>query len=228
VGITGIGYNKAFAPREITSIADLFDPAFEGHIGMFLEMRDSVNFALLSLGYDPVNATEAQVDEAFTKLEEQKESGILRGYFGNDYFGPLNRGDLWLTMAWSGDINYLKADNPDLEFVVPEEGGNRWSDNMVIPVLAEHPTDAHEWINYVYDVEHATQICEWVWYESPVAGVREAVIEDAEEDRSLRPVAESDLVWPTEEILAQLHPYKVLSEEEEQAWHDRWDPIIQG
>jgi spermidine/putrescine-binding protein len=228
VGITGIGVNTKYAPREITSIEDLFDPAFDDHIGMFSEMRDSMNFALLSLGYDPVNATEAQIDQAFTKLEEQKDAGIVRGYYGNDYFGPLNRGDLWLTMAWSGDVNYLKADNPDLEFIVPQEGGNRWSDNMCIPQLVEHPTDAHEWINYVYDVDHATQICEWVWYESPVAGVREQVAEDAKKDKSLEAVSESDLVWPTEEILAQLYQYKVLTEEEERAWHDRWDPIIQG
>jgi spermidine/putrescine transport system substrate-binding protein len=228
VGVTGIGVNRKFVDREITSINDLFDPAFEQHVGMFLEMRDSVNFALLLLGHDPVNATEAQIDEAFTKLEQQKADGIVRDYFDNSYIGPFNRGDLWVTMAWSGDVNYLKLDNPDLEFVIPEEGGNRWSDNMVIPVLTEHPTDAHEWINYVYDVEHATQICEFVWYESAVAGVHEAVIEDAKEDSSLKPVAESDLVWPTAEILANLHQYKRLSEEEERVWHDRWDPLIQG
>jgi spermidine/putrescine transport system substrate-binding protein len=131
-------------------------------------------------------------------------------------------------MAWSGDVNYLKLDTPELEFVVPEEGGNRWTDNMAIPVHAEHPTDAHEWIDFVYQPDIATRITEWVWYESPVAGVQDLIREHAKSDRSLKPVANSGLVWPSEDVLANTYGYKILSEEEEAAWHDLFDPLVQG
>jgi spermidine/putrescine transport system substrate-binding protein len=227
-GITGIGYNPTLTGRPITKIEDLFDPAFAGQVGMFSEMRDSVNFALLAAGVVPTEATEAEVDTAFAKLEKQNQDGIVRGYYGNDYTDQLAGGNLALCMAWSGDVNALKVDTPELEFVLPEEGGNRWSDNMCIPALAEHPTDAHEWINFVYDPAIAAQITEFVWYESPVKGVQEIIQTDAESDPELEPIANSETVWPTPEIEAQLYDYPNLDEAKEQDWHDRWDPIVQG
>lgn len=227
-GITGIGYNKKLTGREITSINDLFDPAFKDHVGMFSEMRDTINFALLVDGIDPTTATMDQVQTGIDRLRQQLDDGIPAGYYGNDYIDLLAGGDLWLTMAWSGDVNFLKVDNPDLEFVVPQEGGNRWTDNMCIPLRAEHLTDAHAWMDFVYNVDVATGITEWVWYESPVAGVRDQIRADAEEDDSLTPVAESDLVWPTAEVLANTYPYKRLTLDEEEAWHELFDPLILG
>jgi spermidine/putrescine transport system substrate-binding protein len=228
-GITGIGYNKKLTGRPITSINDLFDPAFKGKVGMFSEMRDTINFAQFQLGVTPPeNATMDDIEQAVELLTQQRDDGIVRAYYGNDYTDQLAGGNLALTMAWSGDVNFLKLDVPELEFVVPEEGGNRWTDNMAIPMHAEHPTDAHEWIDFVYQPDIAARITEWVWYESPVAGVQELIQEHAKKDRSLKPVADSDLVWPTEDVLANTYGYKILSEEEEQAWHDLFDPLVQG
>ncbi|MGH2572662.1 MAG: ABC transporter substrate-binding protein [Actinomycetota bacterium] len=228
-GITGIGYNKRLTGRPITSVKDLFDPAFSGKVGMFSEMRDTVNFGLYYTGVtSPENATMDDVERAIEALRKQRDDGIVRAYYGNDYVDQLAGGNLALTMAWSGDVNALSVDDPDLEFVVPDEGGNRFTDNMCIPLHAEHPTDAHEWINFVYDVEIAAQITEWVWYESPVVGVRELIREHAQEDESLLAVSESDLVWPSQEVLANTHDSKILSAEEEEAWHELFDPLIQG
>ena len=36
-------------------------------------------------------------------------------------------------MAWSGDIFQQSRRGQDLKFVVPEEGGTIWTDNMCIP-----------------------------------------------------------------------------------------------
>jgi spermidine/putrescine transport system substrate-binding protein len=228
-GITGIGYNKKLTNRPITKVADLWDPAFKGKVGMFSEMRDTINFALYLNGVKPPEqATMDDVEKAIEKLKQQRDDGIVRAYYGNEYTDQLAGGNLALTMAWSGDVNALKVDNPDLEFVVPEEGGNRWSDNMCIPLRAEHPTDAHAWIDFVYQPDIAKGITEFVWYESPVKGVRELIAEDAKEDDSLKAVSESELVWPSEQVLANTYTSKRLSEEEEQAWHDLFDPLIQG
>jgi spermidine/putrescine transport system substrate-binding protein len=231
-GITGIGYNIKETGREITSVNDLFDPEFAGKVGMFSEMRDTINFALYLDGVEPENATMDQVEAAIERLEKQKADGIVRGYYGNEYTDQLAAGNLTLTMAWSGDIFALAQDDPNLRFSIPEEGGNRWTDNMCIPMHAEHPTDAHEWIDFVYQPEIAAAITEWVWYESPVNSdiVRDLIRKDAKkfDDPSLKQLAEDTTVWPDEGTLANTHGYKNLSEEEEQAWHDLFDPLIQA
>ncbi len=231
-GITGIGYNPKLTKRDITSINDLFDPAFEGHVGMFTEMRDTINFALLLQGKDPTRATLQDVQGAVDRLRQQRDAGIVRGYYGNEYTDQLASGNLWLTMAWSGDVFALAQDDPDLKFVIPQEGGNRWVDNMAIPLHAEHPTDAHEWINFVYDPKVAAGITEWVWYESPVDDqtIRRIIRQDARktDDPSLLALARDPNVWPTAEVLGNTVAYKNLSPNEERAWHDLFDPLIQG
>lgn len=231
-GITGIGYDIELTGRDIRSINDLFSSEFAGRVGMFSEMRDTINFALFLDGVVPEQATMADVERAIERLERQKNDGIVRAYYGNDYTDQLAGGNLAVSMSWSGDIFALRQDNPNLRFVIPEEGGNRWSDNMAIPILAEHPTDAHEWIDFVYQPEIAAQITEWVWYESPVNDevVRDIIRQHAEEfdDPSLAELAEDTTVWPDQETLANTYGYKNLSEEEERAWHDLFDPLVQA
>lgn len=227
-GITGIGYDIEATGREITSIQDLFDPKFEGRVGMFTEMRDTFGLVLLSQGVEPSQATIEEVQAAQQVLLENRDN--FRGFYGNDYFDQLATGNLALSMAWSGDVFALQLDNPNLRFVVPEEGAMKWTDNMCIPAGAEHPTDAHLFMNYVYDPRIAANITEWVWYESPVAEVESIVQQDVADGGPgyLKKLAESELVFPTEETNAQLHGYRVLDEEEEQAWNDLFQEVVQG
>jgi len=225
-GITGIGYNPKLTKRELTSFEDLFDPAFEGNVGMFTEMRDTMNLTLLGLGVDPQNATAEDAERAAQKLTEQRDAGIVRDYYGNNYADAFARGDLWATMAWSGDVFQLQFDNPDLQFVVPDEGGILWVDNMAIPKGAEHPVDAHMFMDFVYDPEIAAQIAAWVNYICPVPAAQD-ILKEAK-DNYTKTVANSPLVFPTPEMEERLHHYKDLDEEEEEVWNELFGAVIQG
>jgi spermidine/putrescine transport system substrate-binding protein len=192
-------------------------------------MRDTFNFALLSLGIDPVTATVDDVEKAQQKLLAERDK--VRGFYGNEYADQLATGSLAVSMAWSGDVFALALDNPNLRFIIPEEGGNRWTDNMVIPVGAEHPTDAHLFMNHVYEPKVATNITEWVWYESPVAQVEGLIDQHAASGTGpsyLPTLADSDLVFPTPEVLDTLYPYKRLDEEEERVWNGLFQQVTQG
>jgi spermidine/putrescine transport system substrate-binding protein len=233
-GITGIGYDVELAGREITRFEDLFAEDLAGRVGMFLEMRDTFGLALGAMGIPEPEATIEDVQQAQQTLIENRDK--IRGFYGNDYVDQLATGNLVATMAWSGDVFALSLDNPNLRFVIPEGGGMRWTDNMVIPAGSEHPLDAHMFMNHVYDPRIATNITEWVWYEPPVAGVREMILEDIAGpnagDLSCAPfckdLANDGFVFPSEETLAQTIPYKQLDEEEEQAWNDLFQQVVQG
>ncbi|HWC33168.1 MAG TPA: spermidine/putrescine ABC transporter substrate-binding protein, partial [Actinomycetota bacterium] len=165
-GFTGIGYDISLTGRELTSIDDLFDDEWAGRVGLFTEMRDTFGLVLLSLGIEPSEATVEDAERAQQKLLENRDN--VRGFYGNEYADQLATGSLAVSMAWSGDIFALQLDNPNLRFALPEQGAMRWVDNMVIANGAEHPTDAHLFMDYVYDPRIAANITEWVWYESPV------------------------------------------------------------
>ncbi len=225
-GITGIGYNPKLTDREITSTDDLFDEDFKGRVGMFTEMRDTMNLVLLSLGVIPQEATDSDLKAAQEKLLDQRDKGIVRQYYGNEYADALARGDVVLTMAWSGDVFQLQFDNPDLQFVVPEEGGILWVDNMCIPQNAEHPMDAMEFMDFVYDPKIAAQIAAWVNYICPVPEAQDIIRGFG--GKYYNQVADSPLVFPTPEMESKLFHYKDLSEEEEQFWNDLFNQVVQG
>jgi len=231
-GVTGIGYNPTLTGREITSFADLLDPAFEGQIGMFTDTRDAISLALLHNGVVPKDSTEDDVRAAVEVLKEQ--APLVRGYYGNEYADDLADGTLALTMAYSGDVFQLQFDDPNLQFVVPEKGGVLWIDNMCIPKGAQHPADALAMMDYVYNPEVMAQIEEYVNYICPVPAAQDVILQHAaeaetDEDREyLEAVANSPLVFPTEDMLARLHSYKVLSEEEETLWNELYQEVTLG
>jgi spermidine/putrescine transport system substrate-binding protein len=226
-GITGIAYNPELTGRDITSVEDLFDPAFEGQVGMMTEMRDTMNLVLLGMGVNPQEATLEDARKAQEKLLEQRDSGILRQYYGNDYVQPLAQGDLALCMAWSGDVlGKTLGVNSKVKFTVAEEGGILWTDCMAIPQGSVNPIDAHEMMNFVYEPDVAAQMTAWINYISPVPEGQE-ILEQAK-DNYTRQVASSPLVFPTEDMQSRLYSYKNLSPKEEQQWNDLFSEVVEG
>lgn len=207
-GITGIAYNLEATGRELTSVEDLFDPAFAGKIGMLTEMEDTIGLILNMLGVDLSTITTFdQAAAAFDRLSQAKADGQIRAFTGNDYLDDLATGNFAACVGWSGDVVQLGIDNPSVRFVIPEEGGMSWADTMVMPKGAKHRDQAAKWMDFVYDPAQAAQITAWVQYVSPVAGVQEEV---AKLDPEL---AESLLLFPDEATLANLHTFPGLSED---------------
>jgi spermidine/putrescine transport system substrate-binding protein len=223
-GITGIAYNAALTGRELTGMADLFDPEFAGKIGMFKEMRDTISLMLLYNGVDLADATIEDVEHVQEQLIQQVDDGIVRQYYGNEYADALARQDIVASIAWSGDVIQLTLDNPDLKFIVPEDGGILWVDNMAIPQNAINPIDAHEFMDFVYQPDIAAQIVGWVNYICPVPEAKEILANT----KGYGSIANSPLVFPTPEMESNLHRYTVLDDEQEAAWNDLFGAVIQG
>ena len=211
-GMTGIAYNIAETGRELKSMADLFDPEFKGRVGMLTEMRDTVGLTMLLTGEDPSsNPTMDTANAAFEMIDEANKSGQIRAFTGNDYMDDLATGNYVACIGWSGDIAQLALDNPDLKFAIPEEGGMRWFDTMVIPAGAENVANAAVWMNYLYDPENAARIEAYIGYNPPVDGVREVFAANEE----WAAFTESPLIFPDEATLEQLVVFANLDEETE-------------
>lgn len=192
-GMTGIIVRKDLAP-DITSVNDLFDPKYKGKVTFLTEMRDTVPLVMKSEGIDPAAATDEDWKAAIQKLREASDSGQIRDFTGNDYADDLTRGDVVAAVGWSGDAIQLQADNPNIEWRMPDEGCILWSDNMMIPVGAPNTAAALEFIDYVYDPEVQANIAEYVNYVTPVDGVKEIL---ADRDPEL---ANNQLIFPDEEF----------------------------
>lgn len=222
-GLAGIAYNIEATGRELRTMEDLLDPEFAGRIGMLTEMRDTVGLWMLHTGKSLGEATFDDAAEAFEIIERANADGQIRAFTGNDYQDDLISGNFVANIAWSGDIAQLQLDEPNLRFVVPESGATLWSDVMSLPKGAVNRSSAAKWMDWCYDPINAARIAAYVGYMSPVVGVRDVLAEsDDEFERSL---ADNELMFPSEETLANTQSWGLLSDEEEAKFDERFAAI---
>lgn len=219
-GMTGIGVNPTAVDREITSINDLFDESLAGRVTMLSEMRDTMGLVMSAMGIDPLDHTFEEYEEAIAKLQQAVDSGQIRQFTGNEYATDLAAGNIAAAIAWSGDIIQLQFDNPDLQFVVPDEGALLWSDNMLIPNGAQNKANAEALMNFYYQPEIAAELAAWVNYITPVEGAKEAM---ADFDESL---VDNDLIFPPDELLANTFDFRTLDEDENKQYQEAFQGVI--
>lgn len=228
-GITGIAYNTEYVKEPITKWADLLNPKYKGKIGMMADSQELGNVGMFLTGVDPEKSTPADWEKAAAKLREQRP--LLRKYYNQDYIEAVTKGDVWLTMAWSGDAYSLAG--PEVKFVIPEEGGTIWTDNLCVPKTAENPVDALELIDYLYDPQVNAPLTEFITYITPVPGTKDVLQKKAdaasgEDKEELGSFLTSPLVYPSEQDLAKLRRFRTLSQEEKEQYQQIFTPIPQG
>ena len=216
-GMTGIAWNEELT-GPVESIEQLFeDTKLKGKVSMLLEMADSVGLVMLANGDDPGTVTDESFQAAVDRVQAAVDSGQIVRFTGNDFAQPLTQGEFAASVAWSGDMIQLLADNPKLKWAVPRDGGMIWTDNMFIPTGGSVPT-ASTYMNSVYDPTVAAKIAAYVNYVPPVKGVKEELVKI---DPAL---ANNTLIIPDEALLSQLHQYdsEALNNDEQIA---KWQAV---
>ncbi len=89
---------------------------------MFTEPYDSAGTTLLGMGVDPTTAKIDQILEAIDKIGKASDAGQFRRFTGNDYSTDLAKGNVWVALAYSGDLVQLQADNPSSSSSTPTRG----------------------------------------------------------------------------------------------------------
>ena len=205
-GLTGIAYNSE-ATDEVRTFDELLTRSdLQGRISLLTEMRDTMGFMLKVTGADPSEFSDDEWDNAIDLLRQVVADRQVRAFTGNEYIQDLAAGNIVACEAWSGDVIQAQVDNPAIKFVAPEEGLMLWSDNMLVPNLAEHQINAQTWMNYYYDPQVAAKLAAWVNYICPVEGAREAM-ESIDPD-----LVDNPLIFPDEEMLGQTMTFMALDE----------------
>ncbi|MCV7227319.1 ABC transporter substrate-binding protein [Mycolicibacterium komossense] len=151
-GTTGLLYNEACTKAPLTSWNSLFDPAYRGKIYMLDNMLASYIVGLQSTGSSATSTNEADIAKATDKLIQQKP--LLAGYNSTNYYDLVASGDACASLAWGGaSVGKVVAENPDVKYVLPVEGGTLWVDNFSIAKGAPHSDAAYKWLNFVLKPE---------------------------------------------------------------------------
>jgi len=233
-GVTGIAWNPKYVTEAPTSVNDLWNPKYAGHVGMMSDPQEIANFGLFKIGVDPETSTSADWQKAASTLLQQRNSGIVRQYYDQSYINALSKGDTWITMAWSGDIfqQNLSA-GTNLQFVVPSDGGTIWTDNMMIPKYAQNPVAAMKLIDWFYKPQIAAMLTEAINYIPPVPSAQAIITADAAKAKgsdkgTLEAVSNSSLVWPTAKDYALLKNYVPITTKNRATFYSIFQPVTAG
>ena len=213
-GTVGILYNKTMVDEPVTGWSILWDEKYADNILMQDSVRDAFMVALAYAGY-PINSTDpAQLEEARDLLIQQKP--LTQAYVIDQVRDKMIGGEAAIGVIYSGEAIYTQRENPDLEYVIPEEGTNIWIDSWVIPKNAENKENAEKFIDYMCRADIALKNFEYITYSTPNNAAKELI-----EDEGIR---NSKIAFPD---LSQymLSTFSYLGEEMDEYYNQLWKEV---
>lgn len=147
-GTTGLLYNETCTGEPLTSWTAMFDEKYAGKIYMLDNMLASYIVGLQVNGLSATTTDEDEIETATQTLIGQKP--LLAGYNSTNYYDLVASGDACMSLAWGGSSVAKVIDaNPDVHYVLPEEGGTIWVDSFAVVKDAPHADAALAWLNFV-------------------------------------------------------------------------------
>ena len=203
-GTLGIGYRRDLVPDGFDSWQDFFAPAeaLRGHISMLKSSRDVVGMALKSLGHSANSDDRTAIREAGRLLQAQKPFVRSYEYVQLGENSSLLSGEVWASLMYSGDALMLQEHSDDIEYVVPDEGGNLWVDYLAIAQESPHRKLAARFIDFLNRPEVAARNAEFVYYATPNRAAR-AYLSD---EYFANPV-----IHPSESVISRSETYRELA-----------------
>ena len=213
-GTVGILYNKTMVDEPVTSWSVLWDEKYADNILMQDSVRDAFMVALSYAGHS-INSTDpSQLEEARDLLIQQKP--LTQAYVIDQVRDKMIGGEAAIGVIYSGEAIYTQRENPDLEYVIPEEGTNIWIDSWVIPKNAENKENAEKFIDYMCRADIALKNFDYITYSTPNEAAKELI-----EDDDIR---NSQIAFPD---LSQykLSTFSYLGEEMDEYYNQLWKEV---
>lgn len=210
-GAVGIIYNKTLVKDEVKDWDILWNEKYKDNILMFNNSRDSFAVAQLLLGYSLNTTNKDEIKSAADKLSEQKD--IVQGYYMDEIYDKMINGDAALATYYAGDAVVMMEENPDLAFVYPESGTNRFIDAVCIPKGSKNKKYAEMYINFLLEAEIGKLNTEATGYCTPNAETYKLIDEETRNN---------PIMYPSDTYLEKCEAYRHLPADINTYVQDLW------
>lgn len=163
--VLGFGYRQSATGRAINNWDDVFDPAYTDRIGVPDEVRLSIGMALIKSGFSPNSSDPAAI--AAARNWWLSVANQINRFTASNEQELLQRDELDIVVARSGDILQIARDDADIRFTIPEEGSILITDSLCVPANAVHQSIAEQLINFVLTPEHSAALANMSRYGTP-------------------------------------------------------------
>ena len=205
-GTYGIIYNTELMDEVPDSWEILWDEDYAQQFMMPNSIRECYMIAGKILGYSMNTTNEAELEEMTELLIKQKP---LVYSYANDNARDLMVGEsAAMAVIASGDVLYAQEENENLDFVVPKEGTEVWTDCWAIPQGANNLEGAHEWLNFMYEENSARLNFEYLTYAIP--------------NTQILDLTDNPILNPGDDILSRCETLKNLGSEADDMYSKYW------
>jgi spermidine/putrescine transport system substrate-binding protein len=165
-GYNTLAYNKAKVdPADMRKTAVLWDPKYKGKIAVYDYYIPLMGMVAIGLGMKPSDISEATLPQIREKLFAVKDNAALVGdvvtsqtALATGQVDVIAGGGEYVTAG-------LHAENPDLDWVLPDDGGVRWMQAIGVFEGSAKKQLATEFVKYILSPEGqarlATSSCYW-------------------------------------------------------------------
>lgn len=214
-GTVGILYNKTMVDEPITRWAQLWDEKYADNILMQDSVRDAFMVAE-KLSGNSMNTLDAEELEA-AKNMLIKQKPLVQAYVVDQVRDKMIGGEAAIGVIYSGEAIYTQKENPDLVYVIPEEGTNVWIDSWVILKNAPNKENAEKFIDFMCREDIALMNFEYITYSTPNVAARELI---EEED-----IRNSEIAFPDLSQYDNLETYVYLGEDGDYLYNELWKEV---
>jgi spermidine/putrescine transport system substrate-binding protein len=149
--LSGLAFNRKHVTNPPRRWADVFDPKraseWAGRMALLDDARETLGIALLAKELDPTSVKKDDLESAARLV--QGVQGYLARFDSEKFEDGLVTGALWVVHGWNGDIARAQARNPDVVYLIPQEGGVLAVDNLAIPRGAKNRRAAERFIEFM-------------------------------------------------------------------------------
>jgi len=204
-GTIGIVYRQDLVPFAVSSWMDLLQPIeqLRGKISMIGDSSDLIGAALKALGYSLNSTDEQEMKEAEALLQAQAPAVNTYRYPSLNKDSALLTGQIAMSMMYNGDTRMLQEYSDNIVFVLPEEGGNIWTDYLSVLSASSRKADAKRFINFLNKPEIAARLAQYVYYATPNQAAEALLPADFRSDPVIYP---SDEALRNSEVYSRLPP----------------------
>ncbi|MGM9552538.1 MAG: PotD/PotF family extracellular solute-binding protein [Clostridia bacterium] len=214
-GLVCLIYNKAMVEEAPTSWSALWDERYKGNILMFNNPRDAFGIAQEYLGHSLNTESEEELNAEFELLKSQQ--GVVQAYVMDEIFDKMESGSAALAPYYVGDAVVMMENNEDLDYVIPQEGTNKFVDAVCIPKGAKNKEAAEMYINFLCETEIALANCEYIGYSTPHTAAFELLPDEVKNDERR---------YPSDEFITEkTEVFKSLPENANELMQALWNKI---
>ena len=214
-GTVGILYNTSMVDEPVTSWSILWDEKYDDNILMQDSVRDAFMVALKLNGYSMNTLDRDELETAKNSLIEQ--APLVQALVIDQVRDKMIGGEAALGVIYSGEAIYTQRENPNLEYVIPEEGTNVWIDGWVIPKNAANVENAEKFIDFMCRGDIALMNFEYITYSTPNVATQ-ALIEDED-------IRNSEIAFPDLSQYQNLETFIYLGEDGDALYNQLWKEV---